>query len=508
MFEQKERLAKDESKKYFTRLKDFEDNNLSIVLATEQQNAIAIRTKILDHDQRRNQCDKLLNEMLSSLATLRESKVIVDCDLDIDEVKDRLDEIQKTREKLGKDLEWKRTKEREVTDQIKELKEDLKDYPIDELKESLEKLGKLRALLLAATSELKMKASTLQIVQRDSKLLDKVPCGDKFPKCQFLVGAIKAKSQIPDKEEKVESIKKSIKNIEVEIKKLEEPDIENLVKEHKEKTRLLKASEDTKRECKLRIENIKLRLDSEQSKESLALKDLIKLTDNQVSISKNKEIDKKISDLVGRSATERKLRGEIDSVLMELNKDLGAKENIIERLAKELESLKEIRILCDAYEHYIVAMGKNGIAYQILVDKLPMLNDEINKILSSVADFNIFLEHNDEEQSIKLLLQYGDYKGRPLELGGGAERELASIAIRTALLSVTSLPKTNMFVIDEGFGKLDPKNMDNISKMFDYLRSVFDHVIIISHIDILKDMVDTSIEITFDEERYSHIEVC
>jgi DNA repair exonuclease SbcCD ATPase subunit len=193
---------------------------------------------------------------------------------------------------------------------------------------------------------------------------------------------------------------------------------------------------------------------------------------------------------------------------MELNKDLGAKENIIERLAKELESLKEIRILCDAYEHYIVAMGKNGIAYQILVDKLPMLNDEINKILSSVADFNIFLEHNDEEQSIKLLLQYGDYKGRPLELGGGAERELASIAIRTALLSVTSLPKTNMFVIDEGFGKLDPKNMDNISKMFDYLRSVFDHVIIISHIDILKDMVDTSIEITFDEERYSHIEVC
>ncbi len=96
---------------------------------------------------------------------------------------------------------------------------------------------------------------------------------------------------------------------------------------------------------------------------------------------------------------------------------------------------------------------------------------------------------------------------RLIELGSGAEKMLASIAIRAALLSISSLPKPNMFIIDEGFGKLDSRNIENVQKIFDYLKSVFEHVLVISHVDTMKDMVDNIIEISTDESGYAHIEV-
>jgi DNA repair exonuclease SbcCD ATPase subunit len=64
-----------------------------------------------------------------------------------------------------------------------------------------------------------------------------------------------------------------------------------------------------------------------------------------------------------------------------------------------------------------------------------------------------------------------------------------------------------MFIIDEGFGKLDPEKMESVGRMFDYLRTVFEHVIVISHIETMKDMVDNIVEITTDEEGYSHVEI-
>ena len=153
------------------------------------------------------------------------------------------------------------------------------------------------------------------------------------------------------------------------------------------------------------------------------------------------------------------------------------------------------------------AMGKDGIALQVLTQKLPLINEEINKILSSACEFGVYIEYEPEDQSIRLYIQYGQYKSRLLELGSGAEKFIASVAIRSALLSISNLPRSNMFIIDEGFGKLDPQNLEAIQRIFDYLKSVFDHVIVISHTETMKDMVDNIIDITSDDEGYAHVEI-
>jgi len=49
--------------------------------------------------------------------------------------------------------------------------------------------------------------------------------------------------------------------------------------------------------------------------------------------------------------------------------------------------------------------------------------------------------------------------------------------------------------VDEGFGNLDSENINSMSMLFDYLKAEFDFVMIISHIDIMKDMVDGLVEI-------------
>ena len=75
------------------------------------------------------------------------------------------------------------------------------------------------------------------------------------------------------------------------------------------------------------------------------------------------------------------------------------------------------------------------------------------------------------------------------------ERFISSVAIRTALTNVSNLPRPNFIAIDEGFGSLDSGNFNSLYLLFDYLKTQFDFIVTISHIDKTRDMVDKIIDI-------------
>ena len=75
------------------------------------------------------------------------------------------------------------------------------------------------------------------------------------------------------------------------------------------------------------------------------------------------------------------------------------------------------------------------------------------------------------------------------------ERFILSLTFRSSLGEITSLPKTNFLAIDEGFGVLDAENILQMGKMLQYLKSQYDHIICISHIDSMRDMVDKHMKI-------------
>jgi len=70
------------------------------------------------------------------------------------------------------------------------------------------------------------------------------------------------------------------------------------------------------------------------------------------------------------------------------------------------------------------------------------------------------------------------------------------LAIRVALINVSSLTKANMLIIDEGFGTLDETNIEACSRLLESLKKWFRNIIVISHVDAIKDAVDNSLEIT------------
>ena len=77
---------------------------------------------------------------------------------------------------------------------------------------------------------------------------------------------------------------------------------------------------------------------------------------------------------------------------------------------------------------------------------------------------------------------------------------MASLAIRVALINVSSLTKTNMLIIDEGFGALDELNIEACSRLLESLKKWFRNIIVISHVDAIKDAVDNSLDIVKNEK--------
>ena len=96
-----------------------------------------------------------------------------------------------------------------------------------------------------------------------------------------------------------------------------------------------------------------------------------------------------------------------------------------------------------------------------------------------------------------IYINYGDSK-RIVELGSGMEKMMASLAIRVALINISSLPKTDTLIIDEGFGALDESNIEACNNLLISLKKWFRNIIIISHVDAVKDAVDNVIDISLN----------
>ena len=104
------------------------------------------------------------------------------------------------------------------------------------------------------------------------------------------------------------------------------------------------------------------------------------------------------------------------------------------------------------------------------------------------------MELETDGKNINAFICYDDDKW-PLELSSGMERFTASIAIRIALIKVTNLPKPDFIAIDEGLGVLDSSNLNSMHTLFTHMKDIFRFSLVISHIDVVRDMVDTVLSI-------------
>ena len=153
------------------------------------------------------------------------------------------------------------------------------------------------------------------------------------------------------------------------------------------------------------------------------------------------------------------------------------------------------------YEYYLNALGKDGVSYELISKALPMIEGEVNNILGQIVEFGLQLEMDGKNVNANIV--YDDQKWS-LEMCSGMERFISGLAIRIALINVCNLPRPNFLVIDEGFGTLDNENLTSLYMLFAYLKTQFEFVMIISHIDSMRDAVDTLLEIK-KENNFSNV---
>jgi DNA repair exonuclease SbcCD ATPase subunit len=62
-------------------------------------------------------------------------------------------------------------------------------------------------------------------------------------------------------------------------------------------------------------------------------------------------------------------------------------------------------------------------------------------------------------------------------------------------MNVSNLPRSNFLAIDEGWGTMDSENLNSVHQLFQYLKTQFQFSLVVSHIESMRDFVDTLLEI-------------
>ena len=201
-------------------------------------------------------------------------------------------------------------------------------------------------------------------------------------------------------------------------------------------------------------------------------------------------------DLVAINKTIDIKHGEIkkcDNKVLEYMSEKGSATRTIEESRENIGKIKVAERDYIAYDIFVQATHPNGISYEVIKSMLPVINGEIQKILASIVDFKVFFA--DEGSKLEIYLQHPKYDPRPLSMGSGAEKTIASMAVRLALVSVSSLPKSQVFILDEPATALDAEHMEGFTRLLQMIKSQFKTVLLITHLESLKDVVDTMIEI-------------
>jgi exonuclease SbcC len=184
---------------------------------------------------------------------------------------------------------------------------------------------------------------------------------------------------------------------------------------------------------------------------------------------------------------------QLDEALSNYTAQVKISDSILKDAKENIQRLDSLEQKFKAYGLYTKATHRDGVPYTLISEILPQIENQANDILSYLVDFKIILDT--DGKSINIYITYDDDRTWALELASGMERFISAIAIRNALINYSNLPRPNFIAIDEGFGVLDGENMSALYNIFQYLKTQYKFILIISHIDALKDMAENQIEI-------------
>ena len=322
------------------------------------------------------------------------------------------------------------------------------------------------------------------------KLIKQFEEGTVCPTCNRALDEVDHTDEIEKIKKEIEEINKGIETNKLAFDSLKEQsnNLESLRTEFDtyERNKLRKAR------YELEVEQKQLEIDSKQLK-------LDRYDDNKKKLEENQKIDAEVIAL----------RTKIDTA----NADIRVANITIERHKSNIETMKEkigvnndliVKIkgeeeLGNTFKTYLTIYGKNGISKLIMKNMIPLLNQELYRLLVDSCHFILELNVNDKNEVEFLMIDTETRVVKPLNSGSGYEKTISSLALRAVLTKISSLPKPNIVVMDEVFGKVADENLEMVGEFFKKIKDYFEHIIVISHNPLIRNWSDNIIMIKKEE---------
>lgn len=371
----------------------------------------------------------------------------------------------------------------------------IEQYDVDSLEESVNSLIELGQKSKEFGSEIEKKNISLDSLYEQKSHLDSHEYNEECDVC------IKNSKTIIEQKginsTRIENLVSSIDEL-TERKKLIDENIESLddIKQTYSKYRELKDKNEAydKEVSELitklsSIETSVVRVHNEIEKKKTLIESYYK---NEKQIEENESINKEIQSIDSELRGVKKSINDTNSSILDLNGKISTLNSKKESIENQIQEIKKLEKQQKRYEYYLSAVSRDGVSYDLISKTLPMIEGEINNVLSQIVEFGMQLEM--DGKNINAYIVYDDQKWA-LEMCSGMERFISGLAIRIALINISNIPRPNFLVIDEGFGTLDSENLTSLYMLFSYLKTQFDFVMIISHIDSMRDVVDNLLEV-------------
>ncbi len=247
---------------------------------------------------------------------------------------------------------------------------------------------------------------------------------------------------------------------------------------------------------KLIKEKYELSLESTQLKLEQVKDKLKRYEEVQDKIKKNNEIDAqllkaglRIDELINEKRGYEKVQNTNSTRIETFESRIEKNNELILKIVEEFEREK-------IYKIYVEVYGKNGITKMIMKTMMPLINSELQRLLQDSAYFNLEIRINDKNEVEFMMIDNSTGIEKLMVSGSGYERTIAALALRAVLSKVCSLPKPNIVVMDEVFGKISNDNLELVGDFFVKIKDYFEKIFVISHNPLISNWADRTVRIT------------
>lgn len=258
-----------------------------------------------------------------------------------------------------------------------------------------------------------------------------------------------------------------------------------------------KSKDDVVRKSKLELKMTATHANIESSKlkiEQLA-GTLADMKTNEENIRFNNEVRAKVAISEASINSETSVRDSKVKNIESWKTMISMLDTHISEVSEIIGKLSDEEKVVRNWNLYLELVGKNGIVKLVLREALPIINNEVARILDGLCDFEVTLDVDEKNNVVINLVK----DGVSMDLGtaaSGFEGTVSSLALRSALAGVSTISKPNALTLDEILQGVAVENYDNVRELYNRIIGNYDFILHITHNELLYDWHDQHILVT------------